>query len=365
MNGNTRAKQLLGDLLANGESAIDRWIQEEISEELYIDYKRSASSAEGSKLDQSDRENLARAITGFGNSEGGIIVWGVDCRMDESRGDVPTAKLPIQNIKRFTTLLDGVTAGCTIPPHDGVQHHPIVRSDGSGFAVTYIPKSMFSPHQCLIGRYKSRYYIRVGSSFELATHGLLAGMFGRQPTPKLLHMWRAGASISPESYAPVIDDRPTATPYVDCEVIIRNDGVSILRDIYVNFEIQLPGSNTIFEALPQAASPTSIWSSHQSVGGIHVISDGRFRLAPAAMASPLRFCIYFKAPFKSSLRWELSFGCAGSQVHRVIGSTSAEEVMTHLSAFMASDRSRDSGSVFARNVMSLERDQEYYRRVDY
>jgi predicted HTH transcriptional regulator len=42
-------------------------------------YKRVTKEGVSPMLEQSDRENLARAISGFGNSEGGIIIWG--CRL--------------------------------------------------------------------------------------------------------------------------------------------------------------------------------------------------------------------------------------------------------------------------------------------
>jgi schlafen family protein len=113
---NDRAKDLFEQFVVGGEETIDRFIAEEISEELFIDYKRSSSDGNEKKLSQTDRENFARAIAGFGNSEGGIIVWGVDCRTDPERGDVPSGKYPLQNPKRFVSYLEGASSGCTLPP---------------------------------------------------------------------------------------------------------------------------------------------------------------------------------------------------------------------------------------------------------
>jgi len=90
---------------------IDQFIADQISEELFVDYKRVTNEGANPKLEQSDRENFARAISGFGNAEGGIIVWGVDCRNDRERGDVPTTKHPIQKVKRFLSYLEGATTG--------------------------------------------------------------------------------------------------------------------------------------------------------------------------------------------------------------------------------------------------------------
>src|SRR5579862_1310091 len=159
MNGRNRAADLFKPFVQDGEMAIDQFIDEQISEELFIDYKRVTKEGASSILEQSDRENFARGIAGFGNSEGGIIVWGVDCRNDRERGDVPTEKHPIQNVRRFLSYLEGAASGCTIPPHDGVRHHLIERAgSGEGFVVTLIPKSMFVPHQCVVGKHKGRYH---------------------------------------------------------------------------------------------------------------------------------------------------------------------------------------------------------------
>ena len=349
-----RAEQLFDEFVRDGETAIDRFIEQEISEELYVDYKTSASVDSGVKLHPSDRESLSKALSGFGNSEGGVIVWGVVCRRDPLRGDIPSEKQPIQNVRRFVSLLEGTTSGCTLPPHEGARHHALQSTpDGSGFVVSLVRKSLFSPLQCLVGRYRDRFYVRIGSNFEMASHGLLAGMFGRRPLPTVFHMWRCDGAVSPDSYAPLITDRPTATPFVACEVIIRNHGASVVRDVYANLRVQIPGLNCKFELDPRASSP-AVWSHHSSVGGIHAISDDRFRLAPAAMVVPIAFKIFFVAPFIRALEWELSFGCEGSQVHRVMCSISPDEVAMHVDRFVAGDRSANERHIFARAVLGLE-----------
>ena len=80
MNGINRATDLFERFVERGETTIDEFISEEISEELFVDYKRVTKEGASPMLEQPDRENFARAISGFGNSEGGIVIWGVDCR---------------------------------------------------------------------------------------------------------------------------------------------------------------------------------------------------------------------------------------------------------------------------------------------
>src|SRR5437870_5112237 len=116
-----RASDLYRRLREQGESVIDEFISERKAEELFLDFKGSANDGDP-KFHHNDRARLAKAISGFGNSEGGVLVWGVECEYDEKLGDVPTGKRPIVNPKRFVSWLEAAVTGCTLPPHKVVQH---------------------------------------------------------------------------------------------------------------------------------------------------------------------------------------------------------------------------------------------------
>jgi hypothetical protein len=74
-------------------------------------------------LSNTDRNNLAKAISGFGNSAGGIVVWGVDCSRDSDGADVARLKVPIVDPQRFASWLNAAVSGCTIPPHPLIFTH--------------------------------------------------------------------------------------------------------------------------------------------------------------------------------------------------------------------------------------------------
>ena len=71
-----RAEDIFNRIVEKGEPAIDDFIVARTSEELFLDFKRSSDNGAGNQLSQDDRNNLAKAISGFGNSESGVIVWG-------------------------------------------------------------------------------------------------------------------------------------------------------------------------------------------------------------------------------------------------------------------------------------------------
>jgi len=84
---------------------------------LFLDYKCAEDAERERKLGERDHNNLAKAITGFGNLEGGVIIWGVGCSRDIDKGDLARDKCPIHNVSRFVSWLENAVSGCTIPPH--------------------------------------------------------------------------------------------------------------------------------------------------------------------------------------------------------------------------------------------------------
>jgi hypothetical protein len=69
----SRANDFYNLICAEGEAAIDEFIATRKAEELFLDFKRSSDNGAGVRLSQTDRDNLAKAISGFGNSAGGVV----------------------------------------------------------------------------------------------------------------------------------------------------------------------------------------------------------------------------------------------------------------------------------------------------
>ena len=180
----SRAEDIFQKLIYFGVDAIDEYIINLQTEELFLDFKQSFHAEKNlTSLHKDDRKNLAKAISGFGNSEGGILVWGVDCSRDCEIGDVAKAKVKIKNVHRFLSWIEGAISGCTIPSHNKIRNHIIdVDENGDGFLATYIPKSDIAPLMSTSG---NTIYIRSGSNNVPAPYSVIAGMFGRRPQPNL------------------------------------------------------------------------------------------------------------------------------------------------------------------------------------
>ena len=297
----SRSEDIFERVVAQGETAIDGFINDRQSEELYLDFKQSTDRGAGAKLHQTDRNNLSKAIGGFGNSEGGVIVWGVDCRNLPALGDVANAKFPINTPGRFKSWLEGVVSGCTVPAHPTIRHHAIETAAGNGFVITHVPMSNLAPHQCVPDL---KFYMRAGSDFSPVPHAVLAGMFGRRPQPSLFHNW--------------LSERPRFEPgrrpndpllEFHAQIVLHNAGPGIARDIYLNIELWPPGPNS-----RMVATVVSNEWAHEEIAGMIVstMSKESFRLGPLGATAPLTLSFELAGPFERALTCKISYGCTGA-----------------------------------------------------
>ena len=290
-----RAEDLFERLRTQGASVIHDLIRDRQSEELFLDFKRSSDEGRGHSLSQNDRNNLAKAISGFGNSAGGIIVWGVDCRPGDDGADVAKNEVPLQDAKRFKSWLEGAVSGCTYPPHGGVQHWVIETGHNQeGYVVTYIPQSNDAPHQ-VTGR--MQYYMRAGSDFLPVPHQLLAGMFGRRPQPDIVGQWLTAPA---QVFGSV----------VQCQVgyLLRNKGPGIARDIFLDVKVLSAGEPSC--KIECTLADQINWNCSFSLGRFcSLMGKPEYRMPPGALAQPLFMTITFSPPFTTLGSFYLDPSC--------------------------------------------------------
>jgi hypothetical protein len=339
-----RAEDLNARLSWGGEAAIDELLLERQSEELFLDFKRSSDNGSGARLSDTDRGNLAKAISGFGNSEGGVIVWGVDCRPNQTLGDVAAAKIKIQNPRRFKSWLESAVSGLTLPPHPAVSHVAVEDDSGTGFVISHIAKSYLAPHQCLR---PVQYYMRSGSNFEPVPHGVLAGMFGRAPQPVIFHMWGA----------PPAELRSDGSAFFRIGLLLTNRSPAIARDVYLSVTIFPPGANNrVAMEFPDLQN----WSANQAFGCItQILAKENFRLAPQVVVQPVLLTFSLLPPFPERLHMKITTGCSGSSIKEFSHALSPEQLQDLYDTFIAKHHSTDDRREFARRIVgALGTDQE-------
>jgi len=300
---NEHSEEVYERILSEGEAAIDEFITDREAESLFIDFKRSATNGKGKRLHQNDRSNLAKAISGFGNSEGGVIVWGVDCREGEDYADVARAKYSLEDAQKYASWLEGAISSVTIPPHSGVLNTAVITAeDPKGFVVTYIPKSNDAPHQVIsAGKGQYRYYIRAGSDFVPTPHAVLSGMFGRRPQPFVFNMFVSG-------YPEVIDFGAVQVKST-LGLQIGNGGRGLASDLFMTIKvISTPGPNCKLGVETTDLNNWTAWSFLDIQ--FTAISKGHIKLPPEAQLQPFVLTMFLSPPFGSELKIEGLCGCA-------------------------------------------------------
>jgi predicted HTH transcriptional regulator len=101
---NERLQQIWGADASDPTQAL-AWIEScvanQVPEDLYVEFKRKTNEQTPTP-DDHDVANLGRAVSGFANTDGGLIIWGVEAkspRKDEP--DVASGLRPIKGLKIF------------------------------------------------------------------------------------------------------------------------------------------------------------------------------------------------------------------------------------------------------------------------
>lgn len=279
-----RAEQLFERIHVGGADEIENMVRTPVVEELFLDYKRAATVLPNNKLREDDRKNLAKAVSGFGNSEGGLIIWGVDCKQGPN-GDVPL--FPPQKVPQaiaFKTLLDSAVGGLTLPAHQGVENLAALSpGEASGFVVTYVPMGMNVPLQTLFP--KQEFYIRAGSNFFPASRSILAGLFGRRPDPDL------GLQIRKSMFARIASPSQPGHTTVELRFSVRcfNAGRGVADDIFFNVE------HDVVREMRLTISPShpfaNIWDNQSGNIRSRTLATGKLSFPPGSNAEFFRLAL--------------------------------------------------------------------------
>jgi hypothetical protein len=160
------------------------------AEGLYLECKAPASP----RLSREQKVALAKAVSGFANTSGGVILWGVSTtKHAHSDLDVLTQIEPIGNIGTFSRLVSNVIPTLTTPALTAASHR-ILRErqpDTRGILITYIPQVPSAPLQSNLD---SLFYFRSGDEFVVAPYELVRRLFASSEAPDL-HLVLAPALV--------------------------------------------------------------------------------------------------------------------------------------------------------------------------
>lgn len=204
-------------LLSGKKSETDKMIAELEAEHGLFDFKCKSDSDGTTGLNNDDRANFSKALSGFANAAGGLLIWGID-KKNKKPGKYRLIKKPESFVESLNTAIPELA----MPYVEGVQNKLIFKTKDEGLVITYIPESEKTPHMAMT---EKRYYKRIGDSFRMMEHRDVEDMFGRRNRPKLVLNLKA--ELSAES-------KPAATYLL--RITIRNEGRAISQHYGFDFE---------------------------------------------------------------------------------------------------------------------------------
>jgi hypothetical protein len=155
-------------------------LAERTFEDDWLDFKT------GKTQDQDLKRIWSRAIGGFANNEGGVLVWGIRCEKDKSTGvDSVDAVELVPDVFKLKSRLMELRHVATDPPVADIQIRelPISSSSPEGFLVCYIPESNVKPHRSEFAN--KLFYIRMGDASRECSVSLLRQLFYPKRNPRL------------------------------------------------------------------------------------------------------------------------------------------------------------------------------------
>jgi hypothetical protein len=133
-------------------------------------------------FDKGDKANFARALSGFANSSGGVLIFGLEARKDKDDIDQIIALKPIKELRKFESALREHESRIVERIVTGVEYRCLPTGDDEGLLAVYVPESERPPHRSQVD---SKFYIRAGGVFSSMPVTIIEDLFARRQRPAL------------------------------------------------------------------------------------------------------------------------------------------------------------------------------------
>jgi len=184
-------RELFERFRTEGWRLVEQWLGDHESETNHHEFKNKKDPST-SALDEEDKANVAKALSAFANTGGGVLVFGVDAGGGGKKGqtfDRVNAIRPIEQVEAFGGSLERRLRTFTEPPIRGldIAYATKPSTSGAGVLCIYVPKSTGGPHRaiCATSEVNDRYYMRTAAGDQTMPHALLAALFAYALPPKL------------------------------------------------------------------------------------------------------------------------------------------------------------------------------------
>jgi hypothetical protein len=178
--------------------ALEELVSGKAPETLWLDFKAKSSRGAPGHLHDDDRKNLAKTVSAFANTEGGILIFGIRTTSGPTRDEADRADAfePVDSVWTFHRSVEAVLRDVTNPAVPGLDLLAVEDPSRPNYGVIalFVPPSIGGPHRANMGPgdVREHYYQRSGSRSDIMPHSVLAALMGRVPTSRLslaLTLW--------------------------------------------------------------------------------------------------------------------------------------------------------------------------------
>lgn len=265
------------ELIASGEA-----------EGLHLECKAPSEP----RLNPDLKRKLATAVSGFSNTAGGVVVWGVSTTKHAHTGlDVLTQLEPVGQCKKLAQQIQNAIPTLTTPAVFGTQVRQVKGRprDTKGIVLAYIPAYRGDPVQSNLDDF---FWFRTGDEFRKVPYEMIKRLFAASDTPDIWPMVYANEAEMSEDGTWTIPigchNRSSAIgEHVTIHLTVRNP--ASCKVIVAHGLTDVSGVNpgrTVFGIVLQQVVHRGL---HSRVGELRLQMAGKQRLKRALK---LRFVVY-------------------------------------------------------------------------
>lgn len=287
------------------ETDLAELVRHSTREDLHLEFKQKKDRSTG-ELQDSDKWHFSRALSGFANSDGGVLIFGVETDNQERARKLK----PITFVATFFAALKKSLLNTTQPVVDDIALDVVIKdaNEETGYVKCLVPVSDKAPHRAMLA--DREYYKRTTEGFYRLEHFDLEDMLGRRPHPSLsLHL--------------ELQPRPGDDPHEELHFGFLNVGRGIAKysglmcrfekDVHIAAGMGVQNQTSVNHGLPTVAYSDNI-------GVIH----------PTGVVNFVGHAILLRAAKGQPLKVQVSWFCEGMTMRRFEGEVTKENTAQHL-----------------------------------
>ena len=280
-------------------------------ESLHIDCKEIKSDP--SRLTKDEKGAFAKAVSGFANGSGGVVLWGVEWK-DLGGGEDPGRPRVwgVRRCQELKALFDSSGKDATDRPaaveNIAIPMQNCENREADGIVASFIPESESAPHRARWGPsdVMNHYFRRYSDSFRVLTHGELEDMFGVRQRPDLTPEIALFALEKEQKQIKCVWDlwnygRAVATA-VTLEIRTRISGSAQRRDIPLSVENWNPGPRVEVQASKEVGYTLMDYYLPSDAKPIRSV-DGHVKVVEFRFAMPEYEMFFEKEPAQLRFDW--------------------------------------------------------------